>query len=143
MEQPFHDAAGGIVGLQRFVEEHAGALNYELIRIGLRLYDIGEKLTWPDLRDFIAGLPLDSALHRELHPKSWWWTPDIDFMAAIVTTLQLANWQRSGGKGQRPQPITKPRDTGRNAPKTMDEARARKKAQRDELARRAERNGGR
>lgn len=69
-----------------------------------------------DVRDFIQHLPPDgqSAIFREQHPKSWWWTAEIDFLAAILHTVQLANWQRSG-KGQQPKPIKRPEDrpTGR------------------------------
>lgn len=63
------------------------------------------------MRDFIQHLPptQESAVFREQHPKSWWWTAEIDFLSAILHTLQLANWQRSG-KGSQPKPIKRPED---------------------------------
>ncbi len=51
----------------------------------------------------------ESALFREQHPRSWWWTAEVDFMAAILHTLQLANWQRAG-KGPQPKPVKRPDD---------------------------------
>ena len=48
-------------------------------------------------------------MFRAQHPKSWWWTAEIDFLAAMLHTLQLANWQRSG-RGSQPKPIKRPED---------------------------------
>jgi hypothetical protein len=75
-----------------------------------RLCDIGETFTWCDLRDFITNLPpsQDSALYRVRHPQSWWWTPEIDFLGAVMTAVQWGNWQRGGGKGDKPQPVKRP-----------------------------------
>src|SRR5512139_1015586 len=137
-------SVGGITGLQRFTEEHAEALEYDLItKAGCRLRDIGEQLSWSELRAFIAGLPPtgESALYRALHPGNWWWTPQLDFMAATLHAIQAGNWQRGGGKGPRPEPVRKPRDVkpGRGAPQTLEELAERKKALNDELERRRRR----
>lgn len=88
------------------------------------------------MRDFITNLPSDSAVHRKLFPKSWWWTPDIDFAAAQLHSTQVGNWQRGGGKGPRPNPISRPKESTAKAPATHEEANQRKKALRDELERR-------
>jgi hypothetical protein len=79
----------------------------------LRLRDLGTPgFGWEDLRDVINGIAptQESALFREQNPKSWWWTAEIDFMAALLHTMQLANWQRAG-KGPQPKPVKRPDDT--------------------------------
>lgn len=48
-------------------------------------------------------------MFRAQNPKSWWWTAETDFLAAILHTLQLANWQRAG-RGPQPKPIKRPED---------------------------------
>jgi hypothetical protein len=81
-----------------------------LIKMGLRLRDIGSAdLSWADLRDIIQHLPPDgtSALFRRNNPRTWWWSAEVDFSAALLHTGQLANWQRAG-KGSQPKPIKKP-----------------------------------
>jgi hypothetical protein len=95
------------------------------------------------LRAFIAGLPPsgESALFREQNPKSWWWTPDTDLLAGILFAVQAANWQRSGGKGAKPKPVTRPTEArkGRNAPVSRDELAARRQRLSDTQARNRER----
>lgn len=83
-----------------------------MTKAGLRLEDLGPDFGWPDLRDFIANLPPtgESALYRVQFPKSWWWTPDHDFFAALLASLQWANWQRGGGKGPKPEPVKRPKE---------------------------------
>jgi len=112
-----------------------------MTKLGLRVCDIGEAFTWNDFRDFLTHLPpsADSALYRDQHPQSWWWTPDHDFLAAVLTSLQWANWQRGGGRGDKPTPVKRPLEKPKQAdgavPKTSEELAARKNA----LKRRIER----
>jgi hypothetical protein len=108
-----------------------------MTKVGCRLDDLGDGLTWPDLRDFVTHLPQDSALYRAKHPASWWWTPDIDFLGAIVTAIQWGNWQRGGGKGDKPRNIERPIDRPKTAagPITAEELAARKKALMDSMER--------
>lgn len=102
-----------------------------MTKAGLRLSDIGDVLPWTDLRDFITHMPFDSALYRERHPQSWWWTPELDFLGAVLTAIQWGNWQRGGGKGDKPKqvqrPVDKPRRVAAN-PTTAAELAARKEA---------------
>jgi len=88
-----------------------------MTKLGIRIADIGPDFTWPDLRDFVSHLPPsgDSALFRAQHPKSWWWTPDIEFTAAVLTATQWGNWQRGGGRGDKPKPVKRPREKPRTA----------------------------
>lgn len=90
---------------------------------------------------FLEHLPPtgESALYREQHPDSWWWTPDHEFLAAILVTVQAANWQRGGGKGPQPQiikkPQNKPRNKGFQEPHTAQDLAERRQALKQRLKR--------
>jgi len=112
-----------------------------MTKAGMRLDDIGPGFTWPDLRDFIAFLPLDSALFRARNPKSWWWTPEHDFLGAIVTSLQWANWQRGGGKGDKPRPIKRPQEKVRSRVKIDPQSADELAAKRERLKRQLDKGG--
>lgn len=72
-------------------------------------------------------------MYRAINPRTWWWTPQVDFLAAILYSLQVANWQRGGGKGSKPKPVKRPTEVkaGRNLPKDRDELAARRQKLRD------------
>lgn len=69
-------------------------------------------MPWPVLRDFLTHLPPtgESAVFRAQHPQSWWWTPELDFIGAVLTAIQWGNWQRGGGKGDKPKPVKRPKE---------------------------------
>jgi len=95
--------------------------------------DIGRRLSWGDVKDFIGWLPPtgDSALWRSRKPQSWWVTPEIRFLTNQIYVLELANWQRGGGKksrGKKPQPIKLPEDKDISV-KSPDELADRRKQQ--------------
>jgi hypothetical protein len=100
-------------------------------------------LTWPEFRAFVNHLPPTSALYRVQYPKSYWWTPELGFLAGILHAAQTANWQRGGGKGSRPKMAKQPKDRPLSArkrdPKSSDDLTARKQRMEDELAKRRER----
>jgi hypothetical protein len=52
----------------------------------------------------------------------------VDFLSAMLHSLQLANWQRGGGKGEKPKAVKRPMETkpGRNRPVSRDELAARR-----------------
>lgn len=57
----------------------------------------------------IRNLPPDSALARAVHGSNRVdWTPEIELLATIVDALNIAAYQRSGGKGRRPKPVPRP-----------------------------------
>ena len=41
---------------------------------GHHLADIGQSLTWSETAAFLANVPADSAIMRELHPEIYGWT---------------------------------------------------------------------
>lgn len=91
------------------VEDHAGAINWDLMKIGLRLRQLGtEPLTWGDLHSYIRYGNADTALALERYGAAVVWTVTDHLMALAVDALHTSNWQRSGGKGPRPKPIERP-----------------------------------
>jgi hypothetical protein len=109
-----------------------------------RLSDIGDEFTWSDLRDFITNLPpsQDCALYRVQHPQSWWWTPEIDFLGAVMTAIQWGNWQRGGGKGDKPQPVKRPVDKPKPTPGAVPASSAELQTRKEALKQSIERTHG-
>lgn len=129
------------------LKEHGGAINSDLMASGWRRRDIGRRLSWGDLRDFVEGLPPtgESALYRARYPQSWWVTPEVRFLAMVIHVLHLANWQRGGGKksgSPTPKPIELPVDRPL-AVKTAEELKLKRREQAAQLRRRRERSDGR
>ena len=56
-----------------------------------------------------------SALFRAKNPRSWWWDPQTDFLAAILHASTVGNWQRGGGKGRQPKVAKRPVERARPA----------------------------
>lgn len=75
--------------------------------MGWRLDDVGRRLSWLDLKAVINLRRDDSALSRSLNPD-WRWTLDTQLLAGVADLLAGANWQRGGGKGERPKPLERP-----------------------------------
>lgn len=97
------------MALVRVMEDHAGAINYDLIRLGLRLRMVGtEALTWGDLHDVVKYGRQDTALALEREGPPVLWTITDHLIATAVDALHAGNWQRGGGKGHRPKPIPRP-----------------------------------
>lgn len=84
-----------------------------MLERGFHMSDIGTaRLTWCELRSFIAHLPPDgsSAYFRARYPNSWWWKPEFGFYATTAQAVQGANWQRAGSKGNPPEIVTRPKE---------------------------------
>ncbi|MGE3835243.1 MAG: hypothetical protein AB7H43_10700 [Acidimicrobiia bacterium] len=59
----------------------------------------------------IRQLPLTSRTARAQFGPAADWGPAEHLLAHVADLLAGANWQRGGGKGQRPSPIPRPRST--------------------------------
>ena len=85
---------GGIIGLARFVKDHDGALEYDLMtRTPYSLEDLGGALSWGALRSFIYHLGTDSALARDLGKATGWESTlkTNAILADIYDLLQVIN----------------------------------------------------
>jgi hypothetical protein len=125
----FHGEPGGIRGLRELLNgEHGGALRYDLLQLGYIRQDIGYRIGWDTLRDFITWLGPTSATYRSNNPKTWWVTTELQFLANIDYNGRVANWQRGDPKkrGNPPQPMKFPKETSRSG-LTSEQQRERKK----------------
>jgi hypothetical protein len=52
---------------------------------------------------------MQSALGRALFGEASAWTPDVALLSRIGDLLAGGNWQRGGGKGEKPKPTKPPR----------------------------------
>lgn len=103
--------SGGIFGLLDLLEEHWEALDYDLLTLGLDIRRIGHPdLDWRRLRAVVTFLPSTSAFARSVNGPAAAWTVGDYLLAQAVDALHAANWQRAGGKGQRPKPVPRPTD---------------------------------
>ena len=110
MERRVGYRRGGIRGLARLLGEHGEAVEYDLIRLGLRLSWLGtRRLTWRDLYVIVRQSPQDSALHRAVAGPDHIWDLHGHLLAGIFDVLAVANWQRSGVEhAKKPERLQRP-----------------------------------
>lgn len=116
---------GGILALAAvaFSAEYGPAIESDLIDCGLRLRWISDgtdRLTWRDLQVRLQTAGRDTRLFAAVNPELAEWTADTDLLTLILHTLQGANWQRSGGKGPKPELLGRP-SSARDAGETTQE----------------------
>ena len=110
---------------------------------GYTLNDLGERLSWNDLRDFITHLPPTpgSAFYRKTHPQAGGWTPESDFLGAVLAAVQWGNWQRGGGKGDKPKQLKRPADKPTASPGASPTSAKELKSRKEKLKSTMERMG--
>lgn len=115
MEGRIGDRRGGIAGLSRLLTEYGEAVEYDLIRLGLRLDWLGtDALTWRDLFVIIKCSPNDSAIHRAMIGEDHMWGLTEQLLAGIFDSLNIANWQRGGDEhAKKPERLPRPGVTKR------------------------------
>lgn len=119
MEGQRHDHVGGISGLCRLIEDHAGALDYDLMtRTRFLLRDVPESMDWETLLHFVRHLDAGSALRGELKPDEAGWegplrTPML--LAGLLDAVNMLRWElvcmntRKGGpRPRRPRQVPRP-----------------------------------
>lgn len=113
------------------IRDHREAVEYDLIRSGLRLDWLGtEALSWRDLRVMVTQAQPDTAVFKSMNPH-WQQTVEADLLRAIEFNVRILAWQQSrdGQKGQnKPEAWTwpwesKPDKAFRGDPMTIEEAR--------------------
>lgn len=62
----------------------------------------------------LRWLPSGAAVWQSLGIDSAW-SNESHLLAGVIDLLAGANWQRGGGKGQRPKPIPRPAEIARRA----------------------------
>ncbi|MCP3801856.1 hypothetical protein NLX83_21555 [Allokutzneria sp. A3M-2-11 16] len=109
------DAAGGSLALAALIDSHGGELiadfqaHYRLDLSDVLRPDSG--LTPRRTLLLAEHLPSGSATVAALlgGPEHREWSTLAHLLAALVDATQAGNWQRGGGNGKRPRPITRPR----------------------------------
>lgn len=103
---------GGIVGLVQLIDEHGPAIEYDLIKLGLRLRQLGtEALTWRDLLVIAQHSGHDTALIMSIDPDAAPWGLSEHLLAVVADAVIAGNWMQSedGRKRRhRPKPIKRP-----------------------------------
>lgn len=106
-----------MISLAKFVEEHHGAIEYDLLRkTGHELNDVGGALSWGALSSFVSNLEADSATAREIEPELSGWSSiaktnailaDIfDVLSAINSNLKAIG---SGSRAKTPERYPRPK----------------------------------
>ena len=110
MAEGFFGCAGGIFSLLDLIEQHQEALEYELIREGLRLRDLpSEAFNWRDLFVLIRrwqktpGNAFAAALNGGAEVPAW----GEQVLALVYDALQAVAFILKHGKGQRPKRLTR------------------------------------
>lgn len=103
---------GGIVGLVLLIDEHGPAIEYDLIKLGLRLRQLGtDALSWRDLLVIAQHSGHGTALQRSMHPDAAQWGLSEHLLAMVADAVIAGNWMQSkdGQKNRnRPKPIQRP-----------------------------------
>lgn len=102
----------GILGLLGFLDDHGEAVEYDLIRLGLRLRDLpSPRLTWRDLRVIVwaEGGRQDSEIYKAQYGDndSQWGLPE-QLIAMIADSVNWLVWSK-----------TKDGERNRNKPKRI------------------------
>lgn len=103
---------GGIAGLVQILEDHGPAIEYDLIKLGLRLRQLGtDLLSWRDLLVIVQHSGHDTSLNVSMHPDAAPWKLGEHLLAVIADAVIAGNWMQSkdGQKNRnRPKPIPRP-----------------------------------
>lgn len=104
---------GGIFSLCDLVAEFPGAVEYDLIRHGVRLRDVGsERFSWRDFWVVMRWMPPEgSAMWREREPEDSPWTHQLMLLAEQIDLLSLLVWAKTkdGSRNRnRPKPYPRP-----------------------------------
>lgn len=95
MERRFRCDAGGIAGLRVILAEHSGAVEYDLLRIGKNLDDLGTPgLSWRDLLVLVTYAQPDTAVFKALNPD-WQHTHEVEFLRSIEYRLRWLQWAKT------------------------------------------------
>jgi len=103
---------GGSWRLLDLVDEHQEAVEFELLRAGFRLRDVGsEQLDWRDFYVLVRGWV--NVPHNEVARSARGhdlWTVEEQLLAIAADRLAHANWQRAGRRVAPPKPLPRPWD---------------------------------
>lgn len=95
MDRGVRRDAGGIAGLVGVLRDHREAIEYDLLRIGLRLDHLGtRRLTWRDLLVMVRKAQPESALYKSMNPQ-WQRTHELSMLQSMEFTLRWLQWAKT------------------------------------------------
>lgn len=101
-----------MIGLVLLLDEHGPAIEFDLIKLGLRLRHLGsDALSWRDLLVIVQHSGSKDALRASMHPDAAPWDLSEHLLAVIADAVIAGNWMQSkdGQKNRnRPKPIPRP-----------------------------------
>jgi hypothetical protein len=99
---------GGIASLRGVLREHSEAVEYDLLRLGRHVDDLGTPaLSWRDLWVIVSHAQPDTATFKALNPD-WQHTLEVEFLRSIEYTNRWAQWaQTADATGDTPKPSKK------------------------------------
>lgn len=102
--------AGKILSLLEVIDNHEEAVRADLIRIGLRLTDIGtEAMSWEDFHAWIRYADPKSAVYRSREGHSWSIeTAILANLYDVMIWLLYAFIRSKGGRMRKPKPFPRP-----------------------------------
>lgn len=90
-----------MIWLLDLIDDHRAAVKYDLLRHGYRLEWLGtDQLPWGDAHAILAMQPpAQSAVYRELRPKDWDRTRQVELLEQLAVILvsgqmKLGNWTK-------------------------------------------------
>lgn len=101
-----------MTGLVLLIDEHGPAVEYDLIKLGLRLRQLGtDALSWRDLLVIVQHSDHRTALQASMQPDAAPWGLSEHLLAVLADAVIAGNWMQSrdGQKNKnRPKPIPRP-----------------------------------
>ena len=110
MERQVEHGPREFLSLVQLIRDHAEALEFDLIKLGLRLRDAGSlAFNWRDLMVICRRLGRDSELYRDMNPEDdTSWSVDTYLLAQLVDNTSWQIYQANHGKGTKPKPVPRP-----------------------------------
>lgn len=84
------------------------AIEADLLNVGVTINELGERVSWRAVIGFVRHSGPSSALYRVSNGADSAWTLEAQLLALVADILNVANYQRGGGKGAKPKPIERP-----------------------------------
>lgn len=113
---------GGICALFALINQYGRAIEYDLLVRGYSLKDAGDRIDLGQLNILVTGLLQEpgSHLRREIAGTARdAWGLDVELLATIVDQLNGLQYGLAGGKGTRPQPVTRPFESADSSSQTF------------------------
>jgi hypothetical protein len=96
------DHSGGIAGLRGVLAEHSEAVEYDLLRLGRHIDDLGTPgLSWRDLWVIVTCAQPDTATFKALNPD-WQHTVELELMRAQEYATRWQMWAKTEDAHKKP-----------------------------------------